>query len=48
MLRAERNAISGRFKDAAPEEKAELGRQAKEAGARASELEGSSAKKKAP
>jgi len=39
-LRAERNAISGRFKDAKPEEKAELGRKAKEAGARASELEG--------
>jgi seryl-tRNA synthetase len=39
QLRAERNAISGRFKDAKPEEKAELGRQAKEAGARASELE---------
>lgn len=38
-LRAERNAISGRFKDAKPEEKAELGRRAKEAGARASELE---------
>ena len=38
-LRAERNAISGRFKDAAPEEKAELGRRAKEAGARAGELE---------
>src|SRR6187551_682296 len=38
-LRAERNAISGRFKDAAPEEKAGLGRKAKEAGARASELE---------
>mgnify|MGYP000203296380 CR=1 FL=1 len=38
-LRAERNAISARFKDAAPEEKAELGRKAKEAGARASELE---------
>ncbi len=38
-LRAERNAISGRFKDAKPEEKAELGRKAKEAGARASELE---------
>ncbi len=38
-LRAERNAISGRFKDAAPEETAELGREAKEAGARASELE---------
>ncbi len=38
-LRAERNAVSGRFKDASPEEKAELGRIAKEAGARASELE---------
>jgi seryl-tRNA synthetase len=38
-LRAERNAISGRFKDAAPEEKAELGKKAKEAGARASKLE---------
>jgi seryl-tRNA synthetase len=38
-LRAERNAVSARFKDASPEEKAELGRQAKEAGARASELE---------
>ena len=40
QLRAERNAISGRFKDAKPEEKAELGRAAKEAGARASNLEG--------
>ena len=39
QLRAERNAISSRFKDAAPEEKAELGRTAKEAGARASALE---------
>ena len=38
-LRAERNAVSARFKDATPEEKAELGRQAKEAGARASNLE---------
>jgi seryl-tRNA synthetase len=38
-LRAERNEISGRFKDAAPEEKAELGRKAKEAGAKASQLE---------
>jgi seryl-tRNA synthetase len=38
-LRAERNAVSARFKDASPEEKAELGRQAKEAGARASALE---------
>ena len=39
QLRTERNAISARFKDSAPEEKAELGRKAKEAGARASELE---------
>ncbi|HEU5482168.1 MAG TPA: hypothetical protein VFU80_03615, partial [Sphingomicrobium sp.] len=38
-LRAERNAISGRFKDASAEEKAELGTKAKEAGARASQLE---------
>ena len=40
QLRAERNAISARFKDARPEEKADLGKRAKEAGARASELEG--------
>ena len=33
-LRAERNAISARFKDVAPEERAALGQQAKEAGAR--------------
>jgi seryl-tRNA synthetase len=46
-LRAERNAISGRFKDAAPEEKAELGRKAKEAGARASELENDLSEKQA-
>ena len=39
-LRAERNAISGLFPKAAPEEKAELGRKAKEAGARAGALEG--------
>jgi seryl-tRNA synthetase len=39
QLRAERNAVSAKFKDASPEEKAELGRIAKEAGARASELE---------
>src|SRR4051812_37180710 len=39
-LRAERNAVSARFKDASAEEKAELGQQAKEAGARASALEG--------
>ncbi len=38
-LRAERNAISAGFKSAAPEERAELGRKAKEKGARASELE---------
>jgi len=38
-LRAERNAISAGFKSAAPEERAELGRKAKEAGARAAELE---------
>ncbi len=38
-LRAERNAISAQFPKASPEEKAELGRQAKDAGARASELE---------
>jgi len=38
-LRANRNAISARFKDAAPEEKAALGAEAKAAGARASELE---------
>lgn len=40
QLRAERNSISARFKDANPQDKAELGRKAKEAGARASELEG--------
>ena len=45
-LRAERNASARKFKDAAPEEKAELGRQAKEAGAKASELERSSATRK--
>ena len=38
-LRAERNAISDQFRTAAPEAKAELGRQAKEAGAKAGELE---------
>ncbi|RIX26875.1 serine--tRNA ligase [Sphingomonas edaphi] len=38
-LRAARNAISARFKDATPEEKAVLGAEAKAAGARASELE---------
>ena len=44
-LRAERNAVSARFKDAKPEEKAELGKQAKDAGARASELEKALAEK---
>ena len=39
QLRAERNRISGMFKDAAPEEKAALGAKAKEAGKRAGELE---------
>jgi len=38
-LRAERNAISAQFPKAAPEEKAELGRKAKDAGARVSTLE---------
>ncbi|MEO8141307.1 MAG: aminoacyl--tRNA ligase-related protein, partial [Sphingomicrobium sp.] len=38
-LRASRNAISARFKDAAPEEKAVLGAEAKAAGARASAIE---------
>jgi len=38
-LRAERNAISAQFPKASPEEKAELGRKAKEAGTRASVLE---------
>ena len=46
-LRAERNAVSARFKDATPEEKAQLGRQAKEAGAKASALEGGLADKEA-
>jgi seryl-tRNA synthetase len=44
-LRAERNALSARFKDATPEEKAELGRNAKDAGARAAALEGALADK---
>jgi seryl-tRNA synthetase len=46
-LRADRNAISARFTDAAAEEKAELGRKAKEAGARASALENDLAEKQA-
>jgi seryl-tRNA synthetase len=47
VLRAERNAVSAKFKDASPEQKAELGRQAKEAGARASTIEGELAAKEA-
>src|SRR3954470_12914884 len=46
-LRAERNAVSARFKDATPEQKAELGRQAKEGGARASAHEGELADREA-
>jgi seryl-tRNA synthetase len=38
-LRAERNAVSDQFRTAAPEAKAELGRKAKDAGAKASKLE---------
>ncbi|MEO6199322.1 MAG: serine--tRNA ligase [Sphingomicrobium sp.] len=38
-LRATRNAVSAKFKDASPEEKAALGKQAKDAGAKASALE---------
>ena len=38
-LRASRNAISARFKDAAPADRAALGAEAKAAGARANELE---------
>jgi len=44
-LRAERNALSGRFKTAAPEERATLGARAKQAGARAGELEETLAEK---
>ena len=46
-LRASRNAISARFKDAAPDEKAALGAEAKAAGAKASELETALAHKEA-
>jgi seryl-tRNA synthetase len=46
-LRAERNAVSAKFKDSSPQEKAELGRQAKEAGSRASVIEGELADKEA-
>jgi seryl-tRNA synthetase len=45
LLRAERNAVSAKFKDATAQEKVELGRQAKEAGARASAIEGALAGK---
>lgn len=38
-LRAERNAVSARFKDASADEKAKLGKIAKDAGAKASALE---------
>ena len=38
-LRASRNAISARFKDASPDERATLGAEAKAAGSRAGELE---------
>ncbi len=38
-LRAERNAMSAKFKDATPEQRAELGSKAKEAGASAGALE---------
>ena len=40
VLRASRNAISARFKHAAPEDRAALGAEAKAAGAKAGELEG--------
>ena len=46
-LRTERNAVSARFKDASPEEKAALGKQARDAGARASAIEGELASKEA-
>jgi seryl-tRNA synthetase len=39
-LRAERNALSAKFKNASPDEKAELGKLAKEAGSRAGKIEG--------
>src|SRR4029079_9177824 len=46
-LRAERNAISAQFPKASEEEKARLGRKAKEAGARAGALEGELGEKEA-
>jgi seryl-tRNA synthetase len=39
-LRAERNSLSAKFKDASAEERARLGKLAKEAGARAGKIEG--------
>ena len=44
-LRAERNAISAQFKSVAPEERAALGARAKEAGAKAGDLEKTLAEK---
>ena len=46
-LRSRRNAMSARFKDAAPQERATLGAEAKAAGVRASALEGALADKEA-
>ena len=46
-LRASRNAISARFKDASPEERAGLGAEAKAAGTQASALESGLAEKEA-
>jgi seryl-tRNA synthetase len=46
-LRASRNALSARFRDAAPEERAALGAEAKTAGTRAGELEAALADKDA-
>ena len=46
-LRASRNAISARFRDASPEERASLGAEAKAAGAEAGKLEGELASKEA-
>ena len=46
-LRASRNAISAKFKDASPEERGALGAEAKAAGVEASTLEGGLADKEA-
>ena len=46
-LRASRNAISARFKDASPAERGALGAEAKATGAKASELEGKLAEQEA-